>query len=67
MRRPIVCRSPVGSLWLLLAEETLDGWTTSTWLNLETSEVRDMQRGLASLVNRGWRIVEGDAEWEALK
>ncbi len=61
MASPIVCSSPAGSLWLLLGQEA--GGTR--WLNLETGEVRDMERHLSYLMNWGWRLVEGDLAWHS--
>lgn len=59
--RPVVCSSPAGGLWLLLE----NGVITSVWLNLETAEVRQMDRAMPWLLNWGWRVVEGDASWRA--
>lgn len=66
-----MCLSPTKNLWLLLREEHRSGlagswWPWSVWLNLESGEVRDIDRSLEQLFVRGWRLLEGSLEWEVM-
>jgi hypothetical protein len=57
-RIPVVCLTPTGNLWLLIDASHTS--CTSSWVNLETGEVRYHMRPLTGLISWGWSLIEGD-------